>query len=200
MHFADQPELFTAFPRTPGCIRFEVRKCLGPCVGGCTVQEYDYRLALARAFLDGVDDGPLEFLRREMEASSERLEYERAAVQRDKLKRLEALRGQFSRLRFAVETLSFAYSVPGYDGDDRIYLVRRGRVRAESVMPKSPADAATLAGLIDEVFTPTERETTQIPTHEIDELLLLSSWFRRFPAELERTSATGRVVPLAAAS
>jgi len=52
MNFADQPELFDAFPRTPGCIRFEVKKCLGPCVGGCTTQQYDHRLALARAFLD----------------------------------------------------------------------------------------------------------------------------------------------------
>src|SRR4051812_25806139 len=129
MHFADQPELFDIMPRTPGCIRFEVRKCLGPCVGGCTVQQYDERLALARGFLDGTDDGPIEQLRAEMEAASERLEYERAAVLRDKFKRLEALRTQFGRLRFAVETLSFAYSVPGHDGDDRVYLIRRGRVR-----------------------------------------------------------------------
>src|SRR5687768_4723857 len=31
MHFADQPELFQIFPRTPGCIRHEIHKCLGPC-------------------------------------------------------------------------------------------------------------------------------------------------------------------------
>lgn len=200
MHFADQPELFDTMPRTPGCIRFEVKKCLGPCVGGCTVQAYDERLSLARAFLDGADDGPIEFLRGDMEAASERMEYERAAVLRDKLKRLEALRGQFGRLRFAVETLSFAYSVPGHDGDDRVYLIRRGRVRAETTVPKTPTDAVTLIGMINDVYAPVERETTQIPTHEIDELLLLSSWFRRFPAELERTSATGTVAPLAEAS
>ena len=57
-----------------------------------------------------------------------------------------------------------------------------------------------LLGVIDEVFTPVERNTAQIPTHEIDELLLLSSWFRRFPGELERTSAAGNIAPLAAAS
>jgi excinuclease ABC subunit C len=188
MNFADQPELFSNFPRTPGCIRFEVKKCLGPCVGGCTVQQYDERLTLARKFLDGADDGPLEYLRAEMEAASERLEYERAATLRDKLKRLEALRGQFGRLRFAVETLSFVYNVPGYDGDDRVYLIRRGRVRAEAPTPKTSADAAALLGMIDDVFTPVERITGQIPTHEIDELLLLSSWFRRFPSELDRTS------------
>ncbi|HMA24293.1 MAG TPA: UvrB/UvrC motif-containing protein, partial [Gemmatimonadaceae bacterium] len=200
MNFADQPELFELFPRTPGCIRFEVKKCLGPCVGGCTVQQYDDRLGLARAFLDGIDDGPLEHLRDEMEAASERLDYERAGALRDKLKRLEALRGQFARLRFAVETLSFVYTVPGDEGADRIYLIRRGRVRAESPVPTTPGDAATLFRLIEDVFAPTEPLNGQIPTHEIDELLLLSSWFRRFPSELERTSAAATVVPLAAAS
>lgn len=189
MNFADQPELFSIFPRTPGCIRFEVKKCLGPCVGGCTVQQYDDRITLARRFLDGADDGPMEHLRGEMEAASERLEYERAATLRDKLRRLEALRGQFSRLRFAVETLSFVYNVPGYDGDDRVYLIRRGRVRAEARTPKTPEEAVALLEMIDDVFTPIERTGGEIPTHEIDELLLLSAWFRRFPSELERTSA-----------
>jgi excinuclease ABC subunit C len=200
MNFADQPELFDIMPRTPGCIRYEVRKCLGPCVGGCTVQQYDERLALARAFLDGANDGPIEHLRREMEAASERLEFERAAVLRDKLKRLEALKQQFGRLRFAVETLSFAYTVPGSDGDDRVYLIRRGRVRDELSLPRTPEDAADLMRRIDEVFSPVERTTGQIPTHEIDELLLLSSWFRRFPGELERTSAAHTVIPLSVAS
>lgn len=198
MHFADQPELFEIFPRTPGCIRFEVKKCIGPCVGGCTVQQYDERLAMARAFLDGVDDGPIEHLRREMDQASERLEYERAGVLRDKMRRLEALRGQFARLRFAVENLSFVYTVPGFDGADRVYLIRRGLVRAETGVPRTTAEARDLMHLIDDVFSPAERPTSQIPTHEIDELLLLSSWFRRFPQELERTSASPAA--LAAAS
>jgi excinuclease ABC subunit C len=199
MNFSDQPELFSLFPRTPGCIRFEVKKCLGPCVGGCSVQQYDERLVLARAFLDGADDGPMEWLRADMEAASERLEYERAAVLRDKMKRLEALRAQFKRLRFAVENLSFVYNVPGHAGDDRVYLIRRGHVRAEMPIPTGAADAAQLLAKIDEIYTPAERVTGQIPTHEIDELLLLSSWFRRFPEELERTSAA-QAAPVAVAS
>jgi excinuclease ABC subunit C len=200
MHFADQPELFDLMPRTPGCIRYEVRKCLGPCVGGCSVAQYDERLALARGFLEGTDDGPIERLKAEMESASERLEFERAAVLRDKFKRLEALRTQFSHLRFAVETLSFAYTVPGHDGDDRVYLIRRGRVRSETPVPRTPDDAVTLMGMINDVFTPVERDTGQIPQHEIDELLLLSSWFRRFPSELERTSAGAGAGPFAVAS
>jgi excinuclease ABC subunit C len=198
MHFADQQELFQLMPRTPGCIRFEVRKCLGPCVGGCTEGQYAERLALARAFLDGADDGPIEALRRDMEASSERLEFERAAALRDKLRRLEDLKEQFLRFRFGVETLSFRYTVPGHDGDDRVYLIRRGRVRAAFPAPRTAAERAAIDRAAAEVFGRAERETAQVPTHEIDELLLISSWFRRFPEELERTvpaseGALGRI-------
>ena len=187
MHFADQPELFHNFPRTPGCIRYEIRKCLGPCVGGCTAGEYDERVALVRGFLDGADDGPMEVLRAEMQAASDALDFERAAVLRDKLQRLEGLRDQFIRFRFAVETLSFVYTVPGHDGDDRVYLIRRGRVRGEHAIPRSEQDRMRLLEMVEDVFSPVERESAQVPSHEVDELLLLSSWFRRFPTELSRS-------------
>src|SRR5512138_1457491 len=67
MYFADQGDLFGAPARTPGCIRHEVRKCLGPCVGACTVSAYAERVALARAFLEGTDEGPIERLREDMQ-------------------------------------------------------------------------------------------------------------------------------------
>ena len=197
MHFADQPELFQLFPRTPGCIRHEIRKCLGPCVGGCTAREYDERVGLVRGFLDGADDGPMETLRAEMEAASAALEFERAAALRDKLQRLEGLREQFIRFRFAVETLSFVYTVPGHEGDDRVYLIRRGRVRGDCAVPRSEQDRARLRAMVDDVFSPAERDTAQVPSHEIDELLLLSSWFRRFPDELARTTRHGEALATA---
>lgn len=185
MHFSDQSELFQ-IARTPGCIRFEIHKCLGPCVGGCSELQYDQRLGLARAFLDCTDDTPLDTLRREMEASSARLEFERAAALRDKVQRLEELRVQFLRLRFGVESLTFVYTVPGYQGDDRVYLIRRGRVRDERPSPRTPNDKAALERAIEDVYGPVERPTTRVPTHEIDEMLLLTSWFGRFPQEMER--------------
>ena len=186
MFFSDQTELFQ-LARTPGCIRHEISKCLGPCVGGCTATQYDDRVRLARAFLDGSDDGPLEVLRGHMERLSAELQYERAAIYRDKLERLEALRAQFGRLRFAVENLSFVYTVPGHDGEDKVYLIRRGVVRAEVAKPRSSRDRRTMKQLAHDIFSQRETVTTQIPTHEIDELLLLSSWFRRFPQEMKRT-------------
>jgi excinuclease ABC subunit C len=151
------------------------------------VNAYTERVALARAFLEGADDGPIERLRADMQLASDRMEFERAATLRDKLQRLEELREQFGRLRFAVETLSFLYTVRGHEGEDRLYLIRRGRVRAEIPAPQTPSDRKSLDVLVRSVDSPPERQTASVPTHEIDELLLLSSWFRRNPAELDNT-------------
>jgi excinuclease ABC subunit C len=192
IHFADQPELFQLMHRTPGCIRHEIRKCLGPCVGGCTASQYDERVRLVRGFLDGADDGPIDVLRAEMLQASDAMDFERAAVLRDKLGRLEDLREQFVRFRFAIET--FVYTVPGHEGDDRVYLIRRGRVRAEFGVPRSDDERARLLGMVSDVFDPGDRDGAQVPSHEVDELLLLSSWFRRFPAELQRSRAAKAVL------
>jgi len=186
MFFSDQTELFQ-LARTPGCIRHEISKCLGPCVGGCSASQYLERVALARAFLDGSDDGPINMLRAEMERASVELKFERAAAYRDKLERLEALRAQFGRLRFAVENLSFVYTVPGHEGEDKVYVIRRGVVRAELSKPKSTKDRRTMKQLVNDIFSQPAAPSAQVPTHEIDELLLLSSWFRRFPKEMKRT-------------
>ena len=191
MKYSDQAELFQLAPRTPGCLRYEVKKCLGPCIAACSSTEYMERAGMARAFLDGVNDGPLQMLQAEMMASSERLEYERAAAYRDKLHRLEKLRDEFGRLRFAVEELSFVYTVPGVGGPDRVYIVRRGRVRGEMDLPSSEVQRLALDEMIAQTFGDAV-DGMQVPSHEIDELLLLSSWFRRFPDELQRTSKVSK--------
>jgi hypothetical protein len=43
--------------------------------------------------------------------------------------------------------------------------------------------------LAEDIFSGEDKPTSAVPTHEIDELLLLSSWFRRFPKEMRRTKA-----------
>jgi excinuclease ABC subunit C len=200
MRFADQDDLFAPVARTPGCIRHEVGKCLGPCIAACTSSEYADREMLARAFLEGADDAPLRTLAARMARLSERLEFERAAVMRDKLRRLEDLRDQLTRVRVAVDSLSFVYYVPGFRNDDRVYLVRRGTVRHELPAPRTRLEQELLAATVQQVFAPTERATAQVPAHLVDEMMLLASWFRARPGEMRRTAAPAEPLPRPAAA
>lgn len=196
MHFTDQVELpLLDVPRTPRCLRHEIGRCLGPCVGATDAGTYAARLATARAFLDGTHDGPLADLEARMTAHADALEYERAAALRDKLGRLEGLRAQFARLRFAVESLTFAYPVAGEGGlADRVYLVRRGTVRAELPVPRTAAERDDWRARCTQVFGTPEPDVRTVRAHEVDELLLLSSWFSNRPEELERTVAPDHVL------
>lgn len=172
--------------RAPDCLRHDVGKCLGPCVSACTRAEYDERVELARAFLEGRDAAPIERFRREMNEARDRLAYERAALFRDRLERLSQLRRQFSKVRFSLESLSLVYPVPGARGDDRVYLLRRGTVRAEIEAPRTTEDRLRLQRLIDQVYQPREPDAAPVRTHEIEEILVLSAWFSQNPAELAR--------------
>jgi excinuclease ABC subunit C len=200
MRFSDQVDLFAPVPRTPGCIRYEVGKCLGPCIAACTSAEYTDRELVARAFLEGGDDAPMHMLRERMSALSDALEFERAAVMRDKLRRLEGLREQLTRVRVTVESLSFVYYVPGHRGDDRVYIVRRGTVRSELPAPRTPMEDELLAATVQQVFATAERQSAQVPAHLVDELMLLAAWFRQRPAEMRRTAVPSEPLPRTAAA
>ncbi len=189
IHFADQPDLLPMPTRTPGCIRHEIGKCLGPCVAAVREDEYLARFRAAREFLEGHHDAPLEPLRAQMEASSDALDFERAATMRDKIRRLESLQEQFGRIRFALESLSFTYTVPGERPEDaRAYVVRRGRVRHEGPAPRTAAERRALEARIAEILAPAERAPATVPGHEVDEVLLVAAWFKKHPKELKRTT------------
>jgi excinuclease ABC subunit C len=129
MIFADQGELFPIV-RAAGCIRHEIGTCLGPCAAACSRAAYADRVRAAHAFLSGRDVAPLHLLKQEMEAASVALAFERAAALRDKLETLHWLHVHLARLRVARERYSFVYPVAGEDGEDRWYLIHRGRVAA----------------------------------------------------------------------
>lgn len=193
IHFADQPDLLPLPSRTPGCIRHEIGKCLGPCVAAVREDEYLARFRVAKEFLEGKHDAPLAPLRAQMEASSDALDFERAAVMRDKIQRLESLREQFARIRFALESLSFVYTLPCplKSGDDRAYVIRRGRVRAEFPAPRTAAERRSFDARVAELLAPVERASNTVPGHEVDEVLLVAAWFRKFPKELKRAKEFG---------
>ena len=191
--FADQQDLF-AVDRAPRCHRYELQRCMAPCAGRCSRDEYLRRVRMARAFLDGDADEPLRWLTERMVRAAERWEFEHAAAVRERARRLELLREEFARLREALESLTFVYRVPGAGGEDRIYLVRRGTVRASFPAPRTAAQRRELARLTEEHYRQPEATGALVTRHQVDEILLLSQWFRTHPKEMRRTVSPDRAL------
>ncbi len=186
IHFEDQTELF-AIGRTPQCLRADLGTCLGPCASRTTSVEYQERVATARRFLEGTDLTPLEALQERMRAAAARNEFEYAATLRDRCEALAEFREQLIAFRGFVENLSFVYKVPGKDGEDRLYLVRQGRVLGDLPVPTTAADRTAVSERVQAVFTAPKLPLTALEPLVAAEILLVARWFRLNPAERGRT-------------
>ena len=84
-----------SFPKDIGkerpCIYRDMGRCVAPCAGGVSAEEYRALVKCAEWVLDGNIKATVTSLTREMEYAAEEMEFERAAQLRDSIKALGAL-------------------------------------------------------------------------------------------------------------
>ena len=83
------------FPRDIGkdrpCLNYHIGKCMGPCSGNVSGEQYRRMIFDIVAFFEGRYDGIKNELKQKMEKASEELDFEQAAVIRDRLNALDAI-------------------------------------------------------------------------------------------------------------
>lgn len=60
------------------CLLYDIKRCIAPCVGKCTEEEYEGHVLAATRLLKGHDKEVLNELKRRMEKASDALEFEKA--------------------------------------------------------------------------------------------------------------------------
>jgi excinuclease ABC subunit C len=188
--FSGQGDLFGA-TRQAACMRHEFGSCSGPCAGFVAQREYRARLATAIAFLEGRTIQPIDRVVSGMQAASEADRFELAVRWREKFEQLEWLLAATSRARTAVDLLTFVYRDPGTYGDDRVYLIRRGVVRATYADPTTPIELDAFRAVVSTELGRPDPTPGPLPLESVDEILLLMSWFRAHPDALRDTKPLG---------
>jgi excinuclease ABC subunit C len=74
--------------RTRPCLMHQIKRCAAPCVGRVSKQDYGELVDQARDFLTGRSHEVQQGLAASMEGASERLDFETAAVYRDRIRAL----------------------------------------------------------------------------------------------------------------
>jgi excinuclease ABC subunit C len=83
--------IFTA--RTRPCLLHQIKRCSAPCVGRISREGYAALIDQARVFLSGRGDDVQQRLAREMQAAAEILDFEAAALIRDRIRALSLVQG-----------------------------------------------------------------------------------------------------------
>ena len=116
----------------------------------------------AAAFLEGRTLQPLDRVVRAMQEAADAGRFELATRWRERFEQLEWLVAATSRARTARDLLTFVYRDPGDYGDDRVYLVRQGVVRASFPFPATPIEREAFCAVVATEAAPTghaERST-----------------------------------------
>ncbi len=71
------------------CIEFEIKRCLAPCTGQQSREDYQEMMAQVRLFLEGKDNELLKILKARMEIEAAGLNFEEAARLRDQVAAIE---------------------------------------------------------------------------------------------------------------
>lgn len=187
MFFDDQLEIF-GDGRSPLCMRAELGTCAAPCCGGVSGEDYQRKVQTAKRFLEGRTKEPLSAIEDSIRGAVARLDFEYAARLRDRMERLRSFQEHLGAFRGRIESLTFLYRVPGFAGDSRLYLIRRGRLRLEFPYPTTPGARCEVDEAVEAVYKAPEQGPASLAPQEAAEILLVARWFELRPKELKRTA------------
>ncbi len=183
--YSEQVDLFGLNSRA-GCIRYELKTCTAPCAGFVTEAAYTIQVAAALAFLEGRSITPIDRVVETMSRASDSGQFEIAARWRARFESLEWFFAEINKARSVIDSLTFVYTDPGSHGEAMSYVINRARVRAAAPAPRTPIEAEAFRALVAQ-HGKTESSAGPVPADDIDEMLLLLSWFRRHPAAIRKT-------------
>ncbi|MDQ6735853.1 MAG: excinuclease ABC subunit UvrC [Nitrospirota bacterium] len=71
------------------CLEFEIKRCMAPCIGNQTKEDYHQIVKQVRMFLEGRDTELLDGLRAKMQSAAEQEDFEEAARVRDRIVKID---------------------------------------------------------------------------------------------------------------
>ena len=71
------------------CLEYHIHRCLGPCIGAVSKEDYDEVIRQVILFLEGKQELVLRELKHKMKNASQQLQFEKAALLRDQIQAIE---------------------------------------------------------------------------------------------------------------
>jgi excinuclease ABC subunit C len=139
------------------CLEYEMKRCIAPCVGYCTSEEYDALVERVNLFLKGRDLELKNKLEEKMHSASDKLCYEQAAMYRDQIRSVET---SLQRQRIVSTNFEDQDVIGLHRFGDRarihIFFVRGGKVLGDNgydfKFPATEPDAVLVESFLKQYY------------------------------------------------
>lgn len=169
--------------KTRPCLNLHINKCLGPCTGNVSKEEYGKMIEEIIMCLSGKEEKLMELLKEKMNESSMNFRFEEAAVYRDKIKSLEEMI-QKQKIDATVSDLNqdvVAMARAHNEACVQVFFIRNGKIVGrehfilEGVMD-SPR-ASILSSFVKQFYNEQEYIPKElIIEDEIEDSYILEEW------------------------
>ena len=147
------------------CLRFHMGRCLAPCIGEVSEEDYKKVVEQVCTFLEGGVAETAEMLKTEMGAAASRQDFELAKIYRDRITALKRLTGYDSSVaRTSGDDLDFlGVAQAGNYAMVQLFQMRRGRVVGRDKRFLTNAADATAAEILEPFMASYYGQATHIP-------------------------------------
>jgi excinuclease ABC subunit C len=166
------------------CLYYDIKLCLGPCIGTATQEEYRAMIKGLARFLEGRSEEVLADMEQRMHAASDALDFERAAMLRDQLQSARHIverQKVFSSITTDQDVVAFAREEN--DACVQVFFIRGGKLLGREYFVLEGAQdederevmAAFLKQFYEEAaYIPSE---VLLPT-QLEEALIIEQWLK----------------------
>ena len=130
--------------RTRPCLQYQIKRCTAPCVGYVDRAEYALQVAAAKRFLSGQSDAVQREYAANMQAASDALDFETAAIWRNRIRALTAIQAnQDIHLNGIQDADILALSSVGGQHCVQVFFIRAGTNFGNTAFfPRAEAESA----------------------------------------------------------
>jgi len=166
--------------RTRPCLQFQIKRCTAPCVGRIDRAEYGAIVDEVRDFLGGRNREVQQALSQRMEQASSGLEFERAAVLRDRIRALAHIQSHQSISLHSIDEADiFAAHAEGGQVCVQVFFLRAGQnLGNRAYFPAHTSDLdepAVLSAFIGQFYEARPAPRLILTSHDVSEADLLES-------------------------
>jgi excinuclease ABC subunit C len=166
--------------RTRPCLQYQIKRCTAPCVGRIDKPEYDRIVDEVRDFLGGRNREVQQALSQRMERASAELEFEQAAVLRDRIKALAHIQSHQSISLHSIDEADiFAAHAEGGQVCVQVFFLRAGQnLGNRAYFPshgKELDESQVLSAFIGQFYESRPAPRLVLTSHDVAEAELLES-------------------------
>jgi excinuclease ABC subunit C len=167
------------------CLQYHIKRCMGPCIGAVSQEEYRAMIDRMCRFLSGRYEEVVEEIRAKMNQAADELQFERAAYFRDQIRTIEKIMERqrvFGSTNQDADLIAFARD--NGQACVQIFFVRGGRMVERATFPlintQDESSQEILAAFLKQFYD----QAAQVPPeilipNQLDEASVIEEWLHR---------------------